>query len=184
MTEKTVEGRDAVAGQVDRLVRPCAWINASGHPQHLSYAQSAAERRLHGPLQPLYDEQTLWNACARAAEVEKQRAATQIESLRELADSEGTRAVECLRRARNAEATLADALFVLGMVDKNNRIDAGETGKAWSGRFVADEVRRVLAGESGDDQAWDRNAERITREALGDDVTRPINPHATSIDDL
>lgn len=70
-----------------------------------------------------------------------------------LADSEGTRAVECLRRARNAEATLADALFVLGMVDKNNRIDAGETGKAWSGRFVADEVRRVLAGESGDDQA-------------------------------
>lgn len=42
-------------------------------------------------------------------------------------------------------ARLADALFVLGMVDKNNRIDAGEKGKAWSGRFVADEVRKVLA---------------------------------------
>ncbi|MEY2854636.1 MAG: hypothetical protein RL030_1768 [Pseudomonadota bacterium] len=42
---------------------------------------------------------------------------------------------------------LADALFVLGMVDKNNRIDAGEKGKAWSGRFVVEEVRRVLAGD-------------------------------------
>lgn len=41
-------------------------------------------------------------------------------------------------------ASLDDALFVLGMVDKNNRIDAGEKGKAWSGRFVAEEVRRVL----------------------------------------
>lgn len=41
---------------------------------------------------------------------------------------------------------LADALFVLSMVDKNNRIDAGEKGKAWSGRFVVEEVRRVLAG--------------------------------------
>jgi hypothetical protein len=44
------------------------------------------------------------------------------------------------------QARLDDALFVLGMVDKNNRIDAGEKGKAWSGRFVADEVRRVLSG--------------------------------------
>lgn len=43
-----------------------------------------------------------------------------------------------------AEA-LEAALFVLGMVDKNNRIDAGEKGKAWSGRFVVEEVRRVLA---------------------------------------
>jgi len=42
------------------------------------------------------------------------------------------------------QTRLADALFVLGMVDKNNRIDAGERGKAWSGRFVAEEVRRVL----------------------------------------
>ena len=41
---------------------------------------------------------------------------------------------------------LDDALYVLGMVDKNNRIDAGETGKAWSGRFVVEEVRRVLGG--------------------------------------
>lgn len=41
-------------------------------------------------------------------------------------------------------ARLDDALFVLVMVDKNNRIDAGEKGKAWNGRFVVDEVRRVL----------------------------------------
>jgi hypothetical protein len=44
-------------------------------------------------------------------------------------------------------ARLDDALFVLGMVDKNNRIDEGEKGKAWSGRFVVDEVRRVLQGK-------------------------------------
>ena len=43
---------------------------------------------------------------------------------------------------------LADALEVLRMVDKNNRIDEGEKGKAWSGRFVVDEVRRVLSGAS------------------------------------
>lgn len=48
--------------------------------------------------------------------------------------------------AEALRARLDDALFVLGMVDKNNRIDAGEKGKAWSGRFVADEVRRVLEG--------------------------------------
>ena len=69
----------------------------------------------------------------------------------DIADSEGTRAVKYLRRARKAEAALADALFVLGMVDKNNRIDAGENGKAWSGRFVVEEVRRVLAGKPAPD---------------------------------
>ena len=41
-------------------------------------------------------------------------------------------------------ARLDDALFVLVMVDKNNRIAAGEKGKAWNGRFVVEEVRRVL----------------------------------------
>ena len=44
------------------------------------------------------------------------------------------------------QTRLDDALFVLGMVDKNNRINAGEKGKAWSGRFVVEEVRRVLSG--------------------------------------
>lgn len=53
-------------------------------------------------------------------------------------------------------------------------------------------AKMTLAGELtaaqiqalDDDQAWDRNAERITREVMGADVDRPINPHATSVDDL
>jgi hypothetical protein len=54
-------------------------------------------------------------------------------------------------------------------------------------------AKMTLAGEltaaqiqalDDDDQAWDRNAERITREVMGADVDRPINPHATSVDDL
>lgn len=76
----------------------------------------------------------------------RQYAADASAEARAIADSEGTRAVQYLRRARKAEA--------------------------------------ALAAKNDDDQAWDRNAERLTREALGDDVTRPINPHATSIDDL
>lgn len=40
-----------------------------------------------------------WNACAEASQVE-------IERFSELADSEGTRAVTYLRRARKAEAAL------------------------------------------------------------------------------
>lgn len=39
---------------------------------------------------------------------------------------------------------IADMLGVLRMVDDNNRVDAGEKRKAWSGSFVAAEVRRVL----------------------------------------
>lgn len=33
-------------------------------------------------------------------------------------------------------------------------------------------------------QEWDEEAEKLTRVALGDDVTRPINMHAASVDDL
>jgi len=43
---------------------------------------------------------------------------------------------------------------------------------------------QIQAPDEGDDQAWDRNAERLTREALGADVDRPINMQATSVDDL
>ena len=35
-------------------VRPVAWIDRSGHPNHLSYMQGARERQLYGPLQPPY----------------------------------------------------------------------------------------------------------------------------------
>lgn len=48
-------------------------------------------------------------------------------------------------RALKAEATLGDMLQVLRMVDDNHRVDAGEKRKAWRGRFVVDEVRRVIA---------------------------------------
>lgn len=33
---------------------PVAWIDKSGHPKHRMYRQSATERRLYGPLRPLY----------------------------------------------------------------------------------------------------------------------------------
>lgn len=56
----------------------------------------------------------------------------------------------CVERLKDA---LDEALFVLRMVDTNNRIREGDdknvaTGrarKAWDGKFVAAEVRRVLA---------------------------------------
>ena len=54
---------------------------------------------------------------------------------------------------------------------------------AWdtvSGELTAAQIQAL----DDDDQAWDRNAERITREVMGADVDRPINPHATSVDDL
>jgi hypothetical protein len=41
----------------------------------------------------------------------------------------------------------------------------------------------LLENPADDDQAWDRNAERLTAEALGTDKGR-INPDATSVDDL
>ena len=72
------DSRPAVVGQVEPSVRPRAWIDNSGHPRHLSYVQGVAERRLYGPLQPLYDEQTLLNACARAGEVEREKIKAQL----------------------------------------------------------------------------------------------------------
>ena len=47
-------------------LKPAAWIAGNGHPHHLNHIQGVRERQLYGPLRPLYDEQTLWNACARA----------------------------------------------------------------------------------------------------------------------
>jgi hypothetical protein len=63
-------------------LKPAAWIDRSGHPKHLSHMQGVAERRLYGPLEPLYDSQTLWNACARAAEIERARCAKVVEAYR------------------------------------------------------------------------------------------------------
>ena len=33
---------------------PVAWIDDSGHPKHISYCQSVAEKKLYGDLRPLY----------------------------------------------------------------------------------------------------------------------------------
>jgi hypothetical protein len=44
--------RAALARQ--EQTKPAAWIDGSGHPRHISYVQSATERRLYGPLRPLY----------------------------------------------------------------------------------------------------------------------------------
>lgn len=54
-------------------LKPAAWIDRSGHPKHLSHIQGVAERRLYGPLEPLYDQQALWNACSRAGDVEREK---------------------------------------------------------------------------------------------------------------
>lgn len=57
-------------------------------------------------------------------------AASKIESLRELADSEGTRAVECLRRARRAEAATqpaAERPYVWGYAIRNPKEPAWPT---------------------------------------------------------
>lgn len=48
------------------------------------------------------------------------------------------------RRAYTEATKVADMRMVLRMVDDNHRVDAGEKRKAWSGRFVVSEVRRVL----------------------------------------
>ena len=47
---------DAVGARLQRPVRPAAWIDSSGYPHHLSHVQGVSERRLYGPLQPLYDK--------------------------------------------------------------------------------------------------------------------------------
>lgn len=67
----------------------------------------------------------------------------------------------------------------------------GIKGKAWEPRPLAAMTLRgeltaaqIQALDGNEDQAWDRNAERLTREALGADVDRPINMQATSVDDL
>lgn len=42
----------------------------------------------------------------------------------------------------------------------------------------------AVKAERQADQAWDHAAEQLTRKALGDDVTRPLNMNATNVSDL
>lgn len=53
-----------------------------------------------------------------------------------------------------------------------------------SANYIADAKAVQAWIAQHDDQSWDRAAEQLTRRALGADVDRPINPHATSVDDL
>lgn len=53
-------------------IKPAAWIDNSGHPKHVLYYQSATERKLYGPLQPLYGQADL--DAAVAAERKRWRA--------------------------------------------------------------------------------------------------------------
>jgi len=46
----------AVCGKIAQQEQePVAWIDNSGHPRHIRYWQSATEKRLYGPLRPLYE---------------------------------------------------------------------------------------------------------------------------------
>lgn len=44
----------ALVAQPAQSAEPVAWIDDSEHPKHRLYRQSATERRLYGPLRPLY----------------------------------------------------------------------------------------------------------------------------------
>lgn len=75
MTTETTN-TTAASSPLDGAVRPhdvrvAAWIDRSGHPHHLSHVQGVQERKLYGPLQPLFDGAELRIVVARAAEVER-----------------------------------------------------------------------------------------------------------------
>ena len=66
----------AGAGPVDQLVRPAAWMaKHGGQPVQATVIQLQADEwaQAGGEVEPLYDGQTLWNSCARAAKVERAR---------------------------------------------------------------------------------------------------------------
>lgn len=120
---------DELQALVDQLNADIILLSATGHRLRRQLEASKVliaglERRAiaHG--------KELGELAAQAADVAGERAANAL-----LTDGTTT-----------MRAHLDDALFVLGMVEKNNRIDAGEKGKAWNGRFVVEEVRRVLSG--------------------------------------
>ena len=54
MQKFTDVNQELEAALAEPVQEPVAWIDDSGHPKHLSHLQSATERRLYGPLRPLY----------------------------------------------------------------------------------------------------------------------------------
>ena len=51
--------------------KPAAWMDDSGHPRHVGHVQTATERRLYGPLRPLFEQAAI--DAAVAAERERSR---------------------------------------------------------------------------------------------------------------
>ena len=66
---------DGVPPQVPlaQQAEPVAWIDNSDHPKHRLYRQSAFERRLYGPLRPLYTAPPAAQQAEPVAEVRRLR---------------------------------------------------------------------------------------------------------------
>lgn len=62
----------AVVGPLERTVRPAAWIQHHKAGDNLEWEDPGGKRTA------LYDEQTLWNACARVGEIERGKLADDI----------------------------------------------------------------------------------------------------------
>lgn len=75
MTHEDETKWPADAGTLERTVRPAAWIQHHKAGDNLEWEDPGGKRTA------LYDEQTLWNACARVAQLERERlcAALKIE---------------------------------------------------------------------------------------------------------
>ena len=85
------------------MSKPVAWIDKSGHPHHLRYIQGAAEGRLYGPLQPLYDQAAI--DAAVAAERERCAAVCDTIARQYKGESHGhaaERAANAIRQAKPA----------------------------------------------------------------------------------
>jgi hypothetical protein len=66
----------AVVAPLERWVRPAAWIQHHKAGDNLEWEDPGGKRTA------LYDEQTLWNACARVAEIERGKLQAEAARLR------------------------------------------------------------------------------------------------------
>lgn len=87
-------------------MRTVAWLNKKYMTLHPATSEPFADD-VRAELMPLCDQEAA-EAVIYARGASFKEALTEVDRLRELADSEGTRAVEYLRRARKAEAVLHD----------------------------------------------------------------------------
>ena len=144
LKEREANARRLAAGKTaeDRF----GWLEDAGYFQAaLAAAEERDVMRVDNALLKATEQRLrtlLDGADRRAVAHGKER----DEMAAQAADVAGERSANAALTAdvERLQAALVEAIFVLGMVDRNNRIDAGEKGKAWSGRFVVDEVRRLL----------------------------------------